>query len=370
MHVSRRGLLLGVSAAATFLPRRWGSDTQLTGRQGEVIDLVRGDGQRKPPGASFGLLMVRAHDSLGPLASTDLRFVVTGRTGSSFAGNHPDNTVQTDADGYASTSELFAGPNTGRCSVEVHLPDGRIGGTFTEVVGDDDGDVALRIVSGNNQSHPLGEAFDALVVEARIDTVPAPGVPVTFELTDDGGTGTTLTNGDPDAAETDESGRAQTRVAAGLRPGAFQVTAISGTSETVFTGIITDASGAGVDITIVSGNGQVTSPNSEFADPLVVLVRNDKLDPVPQSVVHFYADGSAWFPGGQENASVRTDQQGHAASPRLIAGPNPGATSVIAATESGNASAIFKLTIALAKSSMSASGDPDPARDHAVRGDE
>ena len=345
MGLSRRVLFTSalMAAVAGHIGRPLAAGDSRSGRSARrvappQVQLVQGDDQIRPPGEAFRLLTVRVTDENGPLVSARIRFVVTGSTGSSFAGNHSENTVATDDDGTATASQLIAGPIEGRFHVEVHLPDGTVGTSFTETVGRGDGDDApeLVIVSGDGQHHPVGESLAPLIVQALDGSTPVPGEQVTFTLTDADDTGTGLTVGNTMTVITDASGHAQAELLPGDEPGTFRVDVeCSGYGAVVFTGTIDPTGGGdpGVILTAKSGANQTTTPNSAFPEALVAHCTDDELGPVQGAIVHFYVGNErATFPGNQASATVMTDADGNATAPTLTAGPVTGDTTVVAAT--------------------------------------
>ena len=70
----------------------------------------------------------------------------------------------------------------------------------------------------------------------------------------------------------------------------------------------------------VSGDGQITSANTAFANPLVVQVRSRQGDPVVGVPIDFSADrNAASFANGQAAVTVMTDASGQATAPTLYA---------------------------------------------------
>ncbi|MGD3111174.1 Ig domain-containing protein [Streptomyces sp. YGL11-2] len=96
------------------------------------------------------------------------------------------------------------------------------------------------------------------------------------------------------------------------------------------------------------GTGQHAGPHETFAHPLKArIVDSQRHAPVADVAVTFSWDAmsqQALFEGDEATAQVRTDTQGYAQSPRLVAGDAAG-TAVFTVTAEGAAPERFEVTV-------------------------
>ena len=198
---------------------------------------------------------------------------------------------------------------------------------------------ALKIANGNNQTGEINQILPAqLVVEVGDGGGNTLGsATVRWEIIQGQGT---LTNS---TTITDNNGRASNSLKLGSAPGVVLVraTALGGTQPTV-------TFEARVNVTVsalnkVSGDPQSTFTNSAFATPLVVLVLDNRQQPVPGVPVNFaVTSGSATL----SSPTATTDNNGRA-QVSARAGANAGPIVISATTQGISQPTIFNLTAQL-----------------------
>jgi uncharacterized protein (TIGR03437 family) len=231
-------------------------------------------------------------------------------------------TVLTDASGIASCN-LRATGKTGTTIFNVDVGAGyNVHGSFSVTV--DPGDpTAPEITGGNNQKAQPGQEFTQSLTAVIKDGAgnPLPNVAVAWEIVTAGSL--TLNN---TVNTSDSSGRVSTRVVAGPNAGSFQVRVrISGT-EKVATYTLT-IENVVTGFSKVSGDGQPTVViNTQFPNPLVVLVFDQRNQPVPNVQVNFaVTQGSATV-----SPAVATTGANGQASVTVTAGSTAGPIQVTA----------------------------------------
>jgi len=141
---------------------------------------------------------------------------------------------------------------------------------------------------------------------------------------------------------TDANGQAQVTATANTIAGSYQVQVTSGS----LTGVqfsLTNNPAAPAALQIVSGNNQNTTVNTTFGSPLVVEVRDQYGNPVPNVNVTFTApsSGASALFGGNSTITVTTDANGQA-SVNADANTTAGSYNVTASV--GSLSVNFALT--------------------------
>jgi ELWxxDGT repeat protein len=201
---------------------------------------------------------------------------------------------------------------------------------------------ALQIVSGNNQNTTVNTAFANPLVVQLVDqygnAVSQSGVSVTFTAPSSGASATLSSS----TVNTDANGQAQVTATANTIAGSYQVQVTSGS----LTGVqfsLTNNPAAPAALQIVSGNNQNTTVNTTFGSPLVVEVRDQYGNPVPNVNVTFTApsSGASALFGGNSTITVTTDANGQA-SVNADANTTAGSYNVTASV--GSLSVNFALT--------------------------
>jgi hypothetical protein len=278
-----------------------GDDLVLPADPPGSVEIVQGDDQNGPPGATLAdPLIVRLLDESGN-GIPDRTVVWVVHTGS---GTVDPATGMTDAEGFAS-AEWTLGSAPGVQRVDAQVPGiGTV--TFTATNTDDGGDdgdgegpVAARLegVEGGGQSAPVGTALPVRPAVRVLDEAgqPVEGFQVTFVVTGGGGSvgGATQT--------TDAAGIARVdRWTLGPAPGTNTVEAIAGSlagSPVVFTAEATAAQ-AEVDRLVFLVPPRDVAENETFTVQ-VALVDADG-DVVPLSGVFIYL---ALFEKGDDSPS-------------------------------------------------------------------
>ena len=253
------------------------------------------------------------------------------------AGEALPNTVTTNADGLASTLlklGTVAGTYNGIAEVPVDQGVTPVRDTFTVTALPADAN-GIRLVSGDNQTSTVNSALPlALVVEVtdasgnRIPNVP-------IQWTAEGG-------GSVSAASTvtDANGQASvTRVlggTAGVQTTVADAGLLAG-SPVTFTSTATAGNAAG--ITKVQGDNQSGSPGAQLALPLIVEVRDELGNPIPDRPVSWVVGAG----GGSVSAETTPTNAEGRATINWTLGPAVGANSVNAVV-SGVGTATFNAT--------------------------
>lgn len=219
---------------------------------GEVASLQvqAGNLQAAPVDSRFAEpLTARAIDPLGAVVvGADVTFAVSdeGATGTRFDGGDQTPTMQTNAEGDATSPTLVAGSQAGTLQVTV-TSNGRTATFHLRGVseeGDPTDDVdSLLLAGGNGQIAPAGTEF-TLALTARAsnqDRDPVEGAWVVYTITDDGGTGTRFVGTDQTPTVTTSSGgeAVSSKVIAGNTSGFVTVTATSNGKAVTFLLVVT-----------------------------------------------------------------------------------------------------------------------------------
>ena len=197
---------------------------------------------------------------------------------------------------------------------------------------------SIGIVSGNEQRGlPSEKLANPFVVEVRDGSgSPFEGVPVTFTITEGGGT-LSVTR-----VTTNDNGRAESLLTIGPNPGKHTVSvSVEGTeARETFTA---EGIRVATKLEIISGNGQTGHPGFALENPFVVEVRDQTDVPLPGVQVTFSVTG-----GGGALSAIRatTDTDGRAAS-TLTLGSDPGTNSVEVNIEGSSLTATFNAEASL-----------------------
>jgi adhesin/invasin len=293
--------------------------------------LESGNEQTAPAGTALPQpLVVRTVDAFGnPIAGVTITWGAVG------GGSVSEGTTVSDESGLASVTRTLgstAGPQSTLASSEG-LSGSPVTFLHTATPGSATGVV---IVSGNEQSGVPGTALAQPLVVQVNDAAgnPVTGAPVTWVVTGGGGTL------DPSTATTDATGRASSIWTLGAAPGANTAEAVvSGVGQATFTA--TGLVGTPNEIRIASGNGQTGQTGQRLGSDLVVLVLDERDNPIPGATVAWQVQSGG---GSVDPASSATDASGRA-SARWTLGSAPGANT-LRASVSGAGAVTFQATAA------------------------
>lgn len=179
---------------------------------------------------------------------------------------------------------------------------------------------SVTVESGSNQTAAVNAAFaDPLVVVVKdAQGNPIANSTVTFTVPGSGASATVTVT-----VTTDANGRASTPAAANSTVGAYTVTATVTGVPTPATFNLTNAASVPASIALDSGGAQSAQVTTAYAQPLVFVVRDASMNPVPNARV----DLTVPTTGASvtlSNTSLRTDAQGKVsvtATANTIAGP-------------------------------------------------
>jgi hypothetical protein len=182
------------------------------------------------------------------------------------------------------------------------------------VLPDDARPAGIKIVSGDGQSAPAGQALGQPLVVQVIDALnrPVEGQTVTFAI--DAGGGTV----DPGSAKTGTDGKASATWTLGNGAGQqtlhAQVTG-DGASAALQVGFSATAqTGVGANLVLASGDNQTAAVGSALPDSLVVKVTDAAGNPVAGVPVHWSVGGG----GSISPETVASDANGMAAAQRVL----------------------------------------------------
>jgi hypothetical protein len=291
-------------------------------------------------------LQATVRDSVGaPVSGVVVTFSApaSGPSGSfsggglSFSGITDNNGAVTAPDFTANT--VAGGPYLVSASVSGVAP-----ATFslTNIPGDP---ASITATAGTPQSTTINTTF-ATALKATVRDAfgnPVPGVSVTFIVPTDG-PGAQFT-GNP-VVPTDANGTATAPpLTANGNAGEYTVVAnVTGLAPAQFN--LRNTVGAADAVTPLTGTTpQTTTVNTAFGTRLKVIVKSGN-NPLPNVEVVFEAPNEPGQPGGifQENPKVKTDSNGEATAPPLIANLVAGSFTVSAQVENIAQAAGFNLT--------------------------
>jgi hypothetical protein len=286
-----------------------GVQFSLTNNPGSVasLQIVSGNNQGTMVSTAFGdPLVVRVEDQYGnAVPNTSVTFTAPSSGASATLSS---TTVTTGSNGQAS---VHATANTIAGTYSVTASVGSLSANFN--LRNTPGPAVLQIVSGNNQTTTVNTAFaNPLVVEV-LDQFnnPVPNVNVTFTAPSSGASA--LFGGNSSiTVTTDANGQASVNIDANTSAGSYAVTASVGSLSANFN--LTNNADAPFSLQIVGTSSQSTTVNTAFAGPLVVEVRDQYGNPVPNVNVTFVApsSGASALFGGNSSITVTTDSNGQA----------------------------------------------------------
>ncbi len=298
-----------------------------------TISLVSGNNQAGTAGVPLASpFIVQVTDANNkPVPGVAVIFQITAG-GGKFSGGGTSLTVNTDAQGQASTT-LTLGPNPGTITVTASstgLSGSPIIFAATSVNVPAGPPSKISVASGDNQTGTVGQPLlsPLTVMVTDSNNIPVAGVAVIFAVTAGGGTLSAT------QATTDPSGQASTVLTLGPNPEPNTVTAsspaVGGLITFTATGSLLPTAGAATTIAAVSGSNQTAATGQPLANPFVVVVTGDNSQPAPGIPVTFLVTwGGGSLTGALTRYTVNTDAQGQA-SVLLTLGLNPGVNSVVA----------------------------------------
>jgi hypothetical protein len=294
-----------------------------------------------------------------PMVGVDVTFTLPASGASAaFAGGGITATAMTDAQGIAVSPTLMANATAGSYQAQASV----VGVTeraffdLTNTATPGGGEEPASIVALNDTTQVATVntvfAYPLRVKVLNIDNQPVAGALVTFTLPVNGASAV-FTNGQKSVAVvTDAQGVAtSTILTANATAGYYSATAAvegvatAATFELINSAIPGGTHSAATDLLVVGGNSQIAAVNTSFTQPLQVMALDAENRPVPDLEVTFTlpnSGASARFTGDVLSVAVKTDAQGVATSPTLIA--NAVAGSFTATVTAGALQAEFTLT--------------------------
>jgi hypothetical protein len=201
----------------------------------------------------------------------------------------------------------------------------------------------IRVISGNNQTGPIGSVLPASLVVAVTDSQgnPFANKSVIFKVIQDDGMVNAAGPFAPTViANTDGQGRAQAQWKLGMRAGAggnsveAYVVGVNGTA--IFTATATQ--GQAGKIVVDTGNDQIGEVKQPLPKPFIAVVvdnGNNRLAGVP--VTFTVKEGAGDF-GGQTNTTVVSDSDGRVAATLTLGNQEGNANNLVEATFPNNQS--------------------------------
>jgi VCBS repeat-containing protein len=296
-----------------------GGDNLTLPSEGEPahIEILAGNGQQAPVNSELPTdLLVRVTDTQNrPVQGATVEFVLQEDGG---GGVVTPTSATTGADGQAATSITLGtqvGPLTGQARVPVDEGDVPVVTEFVATALSADAN-RIALVSGNEQSGPIGTTLGAPLVVQVTDGFgnPISDVPVQWTVT--GG-------GDVTASTTQTDATGHTSVERILGSTAGQQTTLASANDLAGSPVIfthTAIAGDASRVEKVSGDQQSAPPGTQVPNPLVVRVLDAENNPISGRAVEWViAEGG----GTPDPARSTTDDQGFA-NTRWALGPTPG----------------------------------------------
>lgn len=202
----------------------------------------------------------------------------------------------------------------------------------------------MVIVNGNNQSAkpgtPLPVQYQVKVTDASGNGLG--GQVVNWTVTPANGAALSAAS-----STTNTNGIAVVNVTLGNNSGTVTIQGTLNSNSKLFTVFTATATVVVSTVTPVSGDNQSTFTNTQFANPLVVVVKDAKGNPVPNTTVNFAATLGAIV-----NPAIATTGGDGTASTRVTPGSSVG-TVVVSATASGVQAIFSNLTVSIAGPQLS-----------------
>jgi PKD domain-containing protein/Big-like domain-containing protein len=296
------------------------------------ITVFSGSGQSARVGSTLGEpLIVKVTDTRDrPVAGAEVVFAFTG-------GQVNPATTTTNSSGFASSTLRLGtqvGELTGTAAVPVAPGVTPVTTPFTAIALSDDAD-GIAVVSGNDQSGPVGTTLGAPLVVKASDEFgnPIGGVTVTWSAEGGGSVSETSTVTGSDG---------QTSVTRTLGPTAGQQTTVAsadGLAGSPVTFTHTATAGSATGVVKISGDGQSALVGTQLDQPLVVQVLDEQQNPISNRPVTWVIGTGG---GSVDPQNTNTDAQGFA-STQWTLGPAVGGNTVNAVV-SGLDAATFNAT--------------------------
>ncbi|MEZ4363474.1 MAG: Ig-like domain-containing protein [Kofleriaceae bacterium] len=253
-------------------------------------------------------LTVRVLDALGnPVPSAVVSFAAAATPATAALSA---SSVATDGEGLASVI-AHASTVTGS-----HVATAVVDGAATPVIfsltntpGAPDSVTVGAVASPQQAEVTTAYPHDLLVRVADRFGNAIPGVEVTYAAPDSGATGVLSST----TSTSDDAGLASVGIVAGTQAGPFTVTASVAGVLLSAQFQLTNLAGAAHTLSLVSGDGQVTTVDTAFAELLLVRVTDIFGNPVADEQVTFTAEGSS-ATASLGTLSVATDAQGLAST--------------------------------------------------------
>ena len=183
---------------------------------------------------------------------------------------------------------------------------------------------SIASVSGNNQNAPTRTALASpLIVEARDNGLPAPGIGITWSVVSGDATLSSPTS------PTDTAGRAQTGLQIGATPGAIVVRAVRADDPASTVDFNVSAT-FNRTIALISGGNQQGLPGLPLPNPIVIEVRGNGI-PEAGVTVNIEVAGDATIAGDAEAATKAlrvTDANGRVTAVVTLGANSSGAVSI------------------------------------------
>jgi VCBS repeat-containing protein len=348
-----RSLLLGLSLV---LAACGGGDLTLPPDGAAAnIEVVTGNGQSARVGSTLPeSLVVKVTDTQDrPVADANVVFEFTADG----SGASPAS-VSTDADGRAASLLLLGtrvGPVSGTVKVPVQAGVTPVQATISATAFSDNAN-GIALVSGNDQTGPVGTQLPAPLVVAVTDAFgnPISGVTVEWSV---GSVGSSA-GGSVSSATTVTDDNGQTSVTRTLGPTAGVQTTVAtaaGLAGSPVTFTHTATAGNAARVIVVSGNGQSATAGTKLQNALVVQLLDDQNNPISGRAVTWLAGTGSASP-----ETSTTDGNGQARTEWTL-GPNPG-PNTLTAVVSGVGNASFNATgTKIASTTGITSHTPEPS---------
>lgn len=210
----------------------------------------------------------------------------------------------------------------------------------------------INIISGNNQSGPVGSTLpDPLIISVTDKSnSPVPGATIIYKIIENNGTLTASSSiGRSVSAATDSNGMAQAVLTLGTWAGSgnnkIEVSAAGVEDNVIFTE--SAESKPPSEIYVAQGGQQRGGVNQLLPEPFVAYVTDEGHNPLENVSIIFKAvEGGGLFTNGLDTITISSDSDGRATT-SFILGPNAGNDSnIVEATFTGNTGspAIFVAT--------------------------
>jgi filamentous hemagglutinin family protein len=297
--------------------------------------LIGGDGQSTTVNTAFATdLAVQVEDQYGNvIPNATVNFAAPGTGASGTAAN---SSVTTDAAGQASTTFTA---NTIAGTYTVSATAGAAGNGFN-LTNTPDVPNSLTITAGDGQSTTVATNF-ATNLQVRVQDQygnVVPNASVNFAAPGSGSSGA-FGGSNTASVTTDTAGLATAPIfTANTIAGGYAVGATAGAANNSFS--LTNNPDVPNSLVLIGGDGQSTTVNTAFANPLAVEVRDQYGNVVPNATVDFTAPGSG-ASGTATTSTVTTDASGQASTTFTA---NTVAGSYTVGATAGTASDGFNLT--------------------------